>query len=276
MMHTTSAWTINQEQTVQPTLSIQQLSKSFGTNTVIANVTLDVYPGEFVSIVGPSGVGKTTLLRCLSGLMEPTAGSVKVNGNLVTEPPKEIAMVSQDYSRSLLPWMSVEKNAALPLLARGMAKKDAFEVVNEALRDVGLSAAGKKYPWQLSGGMQQRVSIARGIAYRPDVLIMDEPFASVDAQTRLDLEDLIRGIHRQHSMTTVFVTHDIDESVYISDRVAILGGPPAHVKQVLDIDLGAERNQIETRSQPKFAEYRKQIISQIFTQNHPGTKAPTI
>lgn len=260
----------------KPTLSISDLGKTFGSNTVISNITLDVYQGEFVSIVGPSGVGKTTLLRCLSGLMNPTVGSVHVNGKLVTEPPEEIAMVSQDYSRSLLPWMSVEKNVALPLLARGLSKTEASVLVQEALADVGLSTAGKKYPWQLSGGMQQRVSIARGIAYRPAVLIMDEPFASVDAQTRLDLEDLIRRIHKRHSMTTVFVTHDIDESVYISDRVAILGGPPAHVKEVLDIDLGADRNQIETRSQAAFATYRKKIISQIFAQNHPSAGATSV
>lgn len=261
---------------MEPTLSIKSLGKSFGENTVIQDITVDVKNGEFLSIVGPSGVGKTTLLRCLSGLMKPTHGTVSVNGKLVTAPPEEIAMVSQDYSRSLLPWMTVEKNVALPLLARGTEKRKCAELVQEALNSVGLAKAGRKYPWQLSGGMQQRVSIARGLAYRPAVLIMDEPFASVDAQTRLDLEDLIRGIHREYKMTTVFVTHDIDESVYLSDRVVILGGPPAHVKQILEINLGSERDQIETRSLEKFAEYRKVIISQIFAANHPGISAPAL
>ena len=165
----------------------------------------------------------------MSGLLEPTSGEVVLNGTQVTRPPEEIALVFQEYSRSLMPWLSVRKNVALPL--RHKSKAERQKLVDDAVEAVGLSANLDRYPWQLSGGMQQRVAIARALAYQPQILLMDEPFASVDAQTRADLEDLILEVRERFDVTIVFVTHDIDESVYLSDRIVVLTPSPTTVKR---------------------------------------------
>jgi NitT/TauT family transport system ATP-binding protein len=174
-----------------------------------------------------------------------------------------MALVFQDYSRSLMPWLTVRKNVRLPLRHLRLPAQEMNERIDTALAAVGLSHAATQYPWQLSGGMQQRVAIARALAYRPEILIMDEPFASVDAQTRFELEDLCLKIRDDFGMTILVVTHDIDEAVYLSDRVVVLGAKPARVLDVVDIELPAPRDQIFTRALPEFAEQRTSVLSMI-------------
>lgn len=230
---------------------------------VLDGVTFDVHRGEFFTIVGPSGAGKTTLLRCISGLLRPTAGSVTLDGRVVDGPPRELAPVFQDYSRSLYPWLTVAKNVALPLTSAGVAKREVDDRVQHALQSVGLKGEDSKYPWQLSGGMQQRVAIARALAYRAEVLILDEPFASVDAQTRADLEDLLLKVKQESGSTFLFVTHDVDEAVYLSDRVAVVSKSPSRIEKLVDVNLPADRNQLATKALPEFGELRAEIFATI-------------
>jgi NitT/TauT family transport system ATP-binding protein len=229
----------------------------------LRDVTFSVRQGEFVCVVGPSGAGKTTLLRLLGGLISPTSGTVSVGGKTVAGPPDGLAIVFQDYGRSLMPWLRVNANVELPLKAKGLPKSERAELVRESLAAVGLAQAATAYPWQLSGGMQQRVAIARAIAYQPRVLLMDEPFAAVDAQTRADLEDLVRSVWQRFGMTLVFVTHDIDESVYLSERVIVLSHSPTVVMEDLAVDLPAQRDQLTTRSDPRFVELRGHVYAQV-------------
>jgi NitT/TauT family transport system ATP-binding protein len=229
----------------------------------VGDLTFDIEDGRFVCIVGPSGCGKTTLLRCIAGLLAPTAGTVEVNGALVTAPPKGLAVVFQEYGRSLFPWLRVSDNVDLPLRAAGLARVRRRTLVAEALDAVGLADAHSAYPWQLSGGMQQRVAIARAIAYQPEVLLMDEPFAAVDAQTRADLEDLVREVWRRLGITILFVTHDIDESVYLAQRVIVLSAAPTRIADDLEIDLPDDRDQLSTRGDPRFTELRGHIYARI-------------
>src|SRR4051812_48802604 len=248
-------------------LKVTNLRKVYGSGETateaIADLSFEVEKGEFVCIVGPSGAGKTTLLKTMSGLMAPTSGEVEIAGRRVQGPPEEMALVFQDYSRSLYPWMKVGENVAFPLRRRKMSKAERNEVVGHAVQSVGLKAAIDKYPWQLSGGMQQRVAIARGLAYQPEVLLMDEPFASVDAQTRADLEDLVLSIRHEYGVTVLFVTHDIDESVYMGDRVVILTGRPSRVQEVLEVDLPRPRDQVGTKELPEFAHLRAHVYRAI-------------
>jgi NitT/TauT family transport system ATP-binding protein len=229
----------------------------------IANLTFSVSAGQLVCVVGPSGCGKTTLLRCLGGLLAPTAGSVHVGGERVTGPPDGLAIVFQEYGRSLFPWLRVNENVDLPLKAKGLPREQRAGLVADALAAVGLADAQSAWPWQLSGGMQQRVAIARAVAFQPRVLLMDEPFAAVDAQTRADLEDLIRSVWQRLGVTLLFVTHDIDEAVYLGQRVVVLSAAPTVVAEDLAIDLPAERDQLTTRADPRFLELRGRIYGHI-------------
>ncbi|GGF11851.1 ABC transporter ATP-binding protein [Subtercola lobariae] len=254
--------------TAEPRMSVRSVSKSYTSDRgvvkrVLASVSFNVAPEEFVAIVGPSGAGKTTLLRTIAGLMLPTSGEIFFDGDEVTGPPERLALVFQDYSRSLMPWMTIEKNVTLPLRRKKLSKDEQKRLAAEALSAVGLGDIGSHYPWQLSGGMQQRVAIARAIAYQPDALLMDEPFASVDAQTRSDLEDLILALKKQYGMTIVVVTHDIDEAVYMSDRVIVLSGSPTSVRQVVDVKLGGQRDQLVTKSLPEFVELRNTVLTAV-------------
>ncbi|GHB36858.1 ABC transporter [Streptomyces umbrinus] len=229
----------------------------------VRDLTFTVEAGELVCLVGPSGCGKTTLLKCVGGLLAPTAGDVFLGGERVTGPPPGMAVVFQEYGRSLFPWMRVRENVELPLKQKKLPSVRRRELVADALESVGLTDAAGAYPWQLSGGMQQRVAIARALAYEPDVLLMDEPFAAVDAQTRAELEDLVRGLWRQRGITILFVTHDIDEAVYLGERVLILSSSPTVVQEQLKVDLPAERDQLHTRVAPRFAELRTHVYEQI-------------
>lgn len=231
--------------------------------TIFEGVDIRLAPGEFVSIVGHSGVGKTTLLRCLSGLQRPTFGHVRVFGSSISSPPQEIGVVFQDYSRSLMPWMTAAANVAFPLLGTGMPRSERQRRALEALDQVGVGGSSNKYPWQLSGGMQQRVAIARTLAFGSPIMLMDEPFASVDAQTRFELEDLILGIRNSAGLSVLLVTHDIDEAVYLSDRVVVLAGSPAGVVDEITVPFGSHRDQVETKAQQQFVELRTRVLDEI-------------
>jgi len=244
-------------------LRIENLAKTYGATQAIGDIGFEVSEREFVCVVGPSGCGKTTLLKCMSGLLAPTAGRVLLNERPVTRPPEEMALVFQEYSRSLLPWMSVRNNVTLPLRHKKLEKAERSRLVEEAVEAVGLKGNLDRYPWQLSGGMQQRVAIARALAYQPQILLMDEPFASVDAQTRADLEDLILEVRERYDVTIVFVTHDIDESVYLSDRIVVLTPAPTTVKEILEVDLPRPRDQVETKELQEFARLRAHVYRLI-------------
>jgi NitT/TauT family transport system ATP-binding protein len=222
----------------------------------IRDLTFSVRSGELVCVVGPSGAGKTTLLRCVAGLLPPTSGQVILEDTAITGPPPGMAVVFQEYGRSLFPWMSVAQNVERPLKEKRLPKARRKELVADALEAVGLADVPAAYPWQLSGGMQQRVAIARAVAYEPHILLMDEPFAAVDAQTRADLEDLVRSLWRRLGVTVLFVTHDIDESVYLGQRVLVLSGRPTEILDDVVVNLPAERDQLTTRSDPEFTRLR--------------------
>ncbi|MEQ0565768.1 ABC transporter ATP-binding protein [Amycolatopsis sp. NEAU-NG30] len=252
-------------------LEVSGVSHRYGTgakaHTAVNNLSFTVEAGQLASIVGPSGCGKSTLLRCIAGLTPPTEGTVSLHGDRVDGVPDDLAVVFQDYSRSLFPWLSVQKNVEFPLRWRPISKAERRARAAEALEHVGLSGVGGKYPWQLSGGMQQRVSIARALASRPALLLMDEPFASVDAQTRFELEDLTRRVQREQGSTILVVTHDIDESVYLSDRVLVLSKSPASIVADLPVGLPAERDQITTRESAEFVTLRGEVARLL----HGGT-----
>ena len=231
--------------------------------TVIAEIAFDVTAGEIVSIVGPSGCGKTTLLKIMAGLLKPSEGEVEFQSQPVRGVPAGLAMVFQEYSRSLLPWATVHDNIELPLRYKKIGPAARTRLVSESLDAVGLSGFGDHYPWQLSGGMQQRVAIARALAYQPQLLLMDEPFASVDAQTRADLEDLAAAVHARFGITIVFITHDIDEAVYLSDRVIVLSRSPTTVLGRIVTGLPRPRDQIVTKALPEFVAKRSEIARLI-------------
>lgn len=244
-------------------LTVDTVSHAYGRNRVLDEISYEIRSGDFVCIVGPSGVGKSTLLHCLSGLRRPTSGQVYFQGAPLVGPPRNMAVVFQDYTRSLLPWSTVLKNAMLPLRAAGVPRVERRDRALEALAAVGLAEHADRHPWQLSGGMQQRVAIARALACRPAAIIMDEPFASVDAQTRADLEDLVLGLRRRWDLTMVVVTHDIDEAVYLADHVLVLSGRPARVVRSIPVDLGRDRDQISTKQRPDFGRVRGEVYSLI-------------
>jgi NitT/TauT family transport system ATP-binding protein len=247
-----------------PALRVEGLGKRYAEDgpLVLSGITFDVSAGELLAIVGPSGCGKTTLLRMLCGLSEASAGEVLYDGRPIRRPPREFAVVFQDYTRSLFPWLDVMGNVAFPLRTMGLPRDERTARAESALAEVGLEGVSQKYPWKLSGGMQQRVAIARALVSRPQVLLLDEPFASVDALTRTELQDLLLRIHTgvEHGATTiVHVTHDIDEAVYLADRVLVLGSAPGRVVAAIDVPLPRPREQTATRSSDDFLSIRNQI-----------------
>jgi NitT/TauT family transport system ATP-binding protein len=257
-------------------LAVNDLVHRYGTGSdahvAVNDLSFAVETGQLSCIVGPSGCGKSTLLRCIAGLIAPTAGEIRLHGDLVQGVPNDLAVVFQDYSRSLFPWLTVRRNVEFPLKGRVSGRAARRARAMEALGWVGLADVGDKYPWQLSGGMQQRVSIARALACQPALLLMDEPFASVDAQTRAELEDLLLRIKHQQGSTVLLVTHDIDESVYLGDRVLVLSKSPAAIVADLTVDLPPDRDQITTRGSSAFVELRTEIARLLHSA--PATSEP--
>ncbi|HYA27923.1 MAG TPA: ABC transporter ATP-binding protein [Acidobacteriota bacterium] len=254
-----------------PILDIQNLSKSYrqagGETTVaIGNITCQVEAGEFVSFVGPSGCGKTTLLMSIAGLLAPSSGCVVVNGKEVTGPPPNLVLLFQEYNKSLFAWRSVLGNVRFGLDARGDHSAAAGKKARSLIELVGLKGFEKHYPWELSGGMQQRVAIARALAYEPEVLLMDEPFGSLDALTRLELEDTLLKLWAELKTTILFITHDIEEAIYLSDRIWVLSRRPSQIIQELKVNFSRPRDQVRTRAESRFMELRNDIYRQIGNQ----------
>jgi NitT/TauT family transport system ATP-binding protein len=264
--------------TPAPYIDVRDLRKEYvghGQRTVaLAGASFAIERGSFVSIVGPSGCGKSTLLQIMAGLALPSAGTVRFEGRAVSPPPREIVYLFQQYTRSLFPWKTVERNVAYGLESRGGLTAAQIKArTHEFLGLVKLSRFERHYPWQLSGGMQQRVAIARALACGPAVLLMDEPFSAVDALTRVGLQELVLKLWRDLALTIVFVTHDIDEAVYMSTRVIALGKPPSVMRLDVAIDLPHPRDPITTRESPPYLAYRHRLLTQLFADEGVSSEA---
>jgi NitT/TauT family transport system ATP-binding protein len=234
-----------------------------GSRRILAGVDLRVGEGEVVSVMGRSGTGKTTLLRVLGGLLAPTpASTVVFHGRPVTGPPEGVVFVFQNYAASLLPWRTVGRNVALGIEGR-VPKPEMRQRIAEALGMVGLGDRAGDYPWQLSGGMQQRVQLARALAVKPSALLMDEPFGALDALTKGSLQDQLQLVHGRTGATVLFVTHDIDEAVYLSDRIVVLEGSPAAIRHEIEVDLPRPRDQLATKELPEFLRLRRAVYDAI-------------
>ena len=241
-------------------LETRALNMSFGTHLVLDHIDLSVADGEFLSIVGPSGCGKTTLLRLLAGLTAPSSGEILAEGKPITGPSRDRAIVFQDYSRSLLPWRSVWTNVALAFEGQGISRAARKTRSYALLEQMGLAQVGEYFPGQLSGGMQQRVQIARCLAQQPRVMLMDEPFGALDALTRQTLQDEISRLAKEQRVTVVFITHDLEEAIYLGDRVVALAPNPGRVAEMIDVGLARPRNQLTTREDPVFLAHRHRLF----------------
>jgi NitT/TauT family transport system ATP-binding protein len=239
-----------------------RLTGATGAVDILEGVDLTVAAGEFVSVLGASGTGKTTLLRVLGGLTSSTRGVVLAAGVPVSGPPDGVVTVFQDYTNSLLPWRTVRRNVALGI-EDGLSKQECAGRVDDALEMVGLTASAQEYPFRLSGGMQQRVQIARALAMRPSVLLMDEPFGALDAMTKASLQDQLQRVQSLTGTTVVFVTHDVEEAVYLSDRIVVLSGRPAGVGLTLDVTLPRPRDQIATKETAEYLEVRHRVYEAL-------------
>jgi len=233
-----------------------------GSRWILADISLDIRRGELFTIVGPSGTGKTTLIRVLGGLTPCTSGSVRINGQEIAGPPAGVVIVFQDYSHALLQWRTVYLNVALGIEGQVAASELRSRVVG-VLRLVGLEKNADDYPWQLSGGMQQRVQIARALAVRPAVLLMDEPFAALDAMTKASLQDELLRVKQETGCSIVFITHDIEEAVYLGDRIAVISGTPGKIERTFDVPLPKPRDQIITRQSTEFLKFRYAVHQAI-------------
>ncbi|MCZ8523168.1 MULTISPECIES: ABC transporter ATP-binding protein [Paenibacillus] len=245
-------------------ISISQVNKVFQVSrteefTALQDINLDVGTGEFMVLVGPSGCGKSTLLDLLGGLTKPTSGRILLDGRPITGPGLDRGIVFQQYA--LFPWKTAKGNIEFGLEAKGVPKKEREEIARTYLSLVGLTGFEDRYPHELSGGMKQRVAIARSLAYDPEVLLMDEPFAALDAQTRETLQSELLRIWEKTKKTIVFITHGIDEAVYLGQRVAVMTSRPGRIKQIVDIPLESRSSEEDLRSDPDFIRTRHEVWS---------------
>jgi NitT/TauT family transport system ATP-binding protein len=244
-------------------LSFDKLGIHLGGREILSPTSFSVARGEFVCIIGPSGCGKTTLLRAAAGFVTPSSGAALRHGQRITGPSREAAFVFQDYGRALLPWRTVHGNISLALEAAGVAAARRGERIAQVLQTVGLSAHADKFPLQLSGGMQQRVQIARCLAQEPELMMMDEPFGALDAMTRENLQDEVSRLVRDSGLTVLFVTHDLEEAIYLGDRVIALRANPSADKPslaaMIDVPITRPRHQLTTREHPDFLRLRREL-----------------
>jgi NitT/TauT family transport system ATP-binding protein len=263
-------------------LSVQDICKSFRLRggasgkdrvlNVLRNVSFDVRQGEIVSLIGESGCGKTTLLRIIQGLVRLDSGSVRVDGTAVSAPGRDRGFVFQQAS--LLPWRSALQNVEFGLELQGVAKAERTRRAMALLELVGLGQAADQYPHQLSGGMQQRIGLARALAIDPAIMLMDEPFSALDAQTREVLQIELMRIHEHTAKTTLFVTHDLDEAIYLSDRVVVLAAKPGRVKRIIQVPFPHPRPELaELRGDTRFQEIRAEMWALIRTQTPAPAQA---
>jgi NitT/TauT family transport system ATP-binding protein len=244
-------------------LEARGVSVVYGAQPILRDVSFAVGEQEFVCLVGPSGCGKTTLLRTLAGLTPVTSGRALFKGAEVHGPQSALAVVFQDYGRALLPWRTVAGNVALALEARGIPAAEHAGRIEPLLAKMRLTEHAAKFPSQLSGGMQQRLQIARCLAQEPQVLLMDEPFGSLDAITRQELQDEVARLAKDERRTVVFVTHDLEEAIYLGDRVIALGANPGRIAEIVNIELARPRTQLATREDPRFLQYRHRLYRHL-------------
>jgi NitT/TauT family transport system ATP-binding protein len=244
-------------------ISFSGIRVDLGGRAILQDVSLDVKPGEFICVMGPSGCGKTTLLRVVAGLVQASAGTVSLAGKPITGPTREVSVVFQDYGRALLPWRDASGNVALALEAAGMPRSEQKPVIERLLAKVGLKDHATKFPSQLSGGMQQRLQIARCLAQDPKVLLMDEPFGALDAMTRQQLQDEVLALAAERNTTVFFVTHDLEEALYLGDRVVALLPNPGRIARLVDVPLARPRNQLTTREHPDFLQLRRELFDMM-------------
>ena len=249
--------------TQAPVIEFGGISLAYGGRPIISDLSLQVGRGEIVCIIGPSGCGKTTALRMAGGLVRPDSGAVRLLGEPLTAPRRDVAIVFQDYGKALLPWRTAHANVALALEAAGVPRRERDGRIRSLLAKVGLAGHEDKYPTEMSGGMQQRIQIARCLAQDPAVLLMDEPFGALDAMTRQGLQDEMLSIVAETGATVFFVTHDLEEAVYIGDRVIGLLPNPGRIGIDLRVDLPRPRSQLETRELPEFLRLRRELFDFI-------------
>jgi NitT/TauT family transport system ATP-binding protein len=250
-------------------LVIDGLSKQFGAHgrAACTDISLSIGQKEFVALIGPSGCGKSTLLHITAGLSAPTSGTIRLKGQTVSEPRPEMMYVFQQYTKSIFPWKTVLENVCLGIKYRSQGSRaEIADVARQQLKVVGLASYADYYPYQLSGGMQQRVAIARALARQPEILLMDEPFSALDAMMRVELQDLLLYLWRDVGLTILFVTHDLDEALYVAQRVVMMSASPGRIAEVVDVPLPYPRNQVETRRDPTYLELRSHLYNSMVQQ----------
>lgn len=246
-----------------PVMALDAAGVSFGTSEVLRGIDFQMARGEFVCVIGPSGSGKTTMLRLLSGLQPASAGTVLHDGRPLNRPARDVAIVFQDYTHALLPWRNAAGNVSLALEAAGTPRAERADRIAELLDKVGLGRHADRFPAQMSGGMQQRLQIARCLAQQPSVLLMDEPFGALDAMTRQKLQDEILSIVADSGVSAFFVTHDLEEAIYLGDRIIALEPNPGRIGAVFDVALPRPRDQLATREMPDFLRLRRELFNFI-------------
>lgn len=249
--------------TALPKFSFSGATLAFGQKPILQNISFDIPAGQFTCIIGASGCGKTTALRLAAGLYQPTRGAVLFDGEPMSAPRADVAIVFQDYGKALLPWRTAFGNVSLAMEAAGVPKADRADRIEELLALVGLAGQGGKYPTEMSGGMQQRLQIARCLAQNPSVLLMDEPFGALDAMTRQGLQDEVLELVARTKTTVVFVTHDLEEAIYLGDRVIGLLPHPGRIGIDVPVNLPRPRDQLATREEPEFLRLRRELFDFI-------------